>query len=188
MVYGTFRRRVPKHVPYYQYLKLYLKKYEYELPVVAAAVVVVVVVVSHYSITGLFLFPRPFQNIPYLIPVTTKSKSIVINLITYLHFITSLVYSQGQADVMYCNSSNASNLVLCALLLPNLMIKEHLLVIHLDSRSLYQHRLEFFPSRKIFLPQSSTDNYTSSLPSTCINPKGWHHATENLSLPTLFCI
>jgi hypothetical protein len=156
---------------------------------VLVVVVVVVVVVGHTTQLQAYSYSqRPFQNIPYLIPVTTKSKSTVINHITYHHFIRYLVYSQGQADVMYCNSSNASNLVLCALLLPNLMIKEHLLVVHLDSRSLDQHRLEFFPSGTSFLLQSSIDNYTSSLPSTCINPKGWHHATENLSLPTLFCI
>jgi len=152
-------------------------------------VVVAVVVVGHTTQLQAYSYSqRPFENIPYLIPVTTKSKSTVINHITYHHFIRFLAYSRGQADVMYCDPSNASNLFVCALLLPNLMIKEHLLVIHLDSHSLDQHRLEFFPSRTSFLPQSSTDNYTYSLSSTCINPKGWHHATENLSLPTLFRI
>jgi hypothetical protein len=41
----------------------------------------------------------------------TKSKSTITNLVTYLEFITPLVTSQGQADVIYFDLSSAFDLV-----------------------------------------------------------------------------
>ena len=46
--------------------------------------------------------------------------------------------------------------------------------------------LEFFPPRTSFFNSALMMSFPPSLPSTWINPTGWHHTTENISLPTLF--
>jgi hypothetical protein len=41
----------------------------------------------------------------------TKSKSPVINLVTFLHFMTSVVRDQRQVDIVYFDLSNAFDLI-----------------------------------------------------------------------------
>jgi hypothetical protein len=49
------------------------------------------------------------------------------------------------------------------------------------------HVSEFLPTQNASL-QSCTDYYTPPPPATPTNPNGWHHATENITLPTVFLI